>query len=82
MNRQPPPCGHYECRQNYIDTGDGACCVVSDAVRNFVNGNRSDVRDAIYSMPPLDAAAFAVRVYHDLGNAERIHFLRWIEAMP
>lgn len=81
MKNQPPPCGHSACRQNYIDTGDWACCLVSDAVRNFVNGNRSDVKAAIAALPPLEAAAFAVRVYWRLDKAEQVHFLRWLEAI-
>jgi hypothetical protein len=81
MNRQPPPCGHSACRQNYIDNGDDACVVVSDAVANFVNGNRSDVKAALAALPPLEAARVAVRVYWRLDKADQVHFLSWIEAI-
>lgn len=80
MNRQPPPCGHSACRQNYIDTGDDGCCVVSDAARNFVNGNRSDVKAALAELKPLEAAYVAVGIYSRLGP-DRLSFLNWLEAV-
>lgn len=40
----------------------------------FVNGNLSDVRKALESMPPLDAIRMALGVLDDLGSNYGLDF--------
>lgn len=43
----------------------------SELAETYVNGNRTDVRDALAEMPPLVAAATALRIEHSmLGDAK------------
>lgn len=54
---------------------------ITEAVENWINGNRSCIKEALQAMQPLEAANFALDIIWSLGKEDGQHFRRWLDAI-
>lgn len=55
--------------------------VAEQIARDFVNGNRSDVKAALSALSPLNAAAAAARAEHLLSTMSADQFVAWLKSV-